>query len=182
MDQSDLTAELALITAKIALRFNIKFRTLSSLLKRSLICEAKQQYPNDANVQIAVRTGVDRRSVASHLEDEQCASVWHGKEMLVLRRLYEYCDQFKTSRIGKYSGGRSFREICAESANGSITPEAIGRELMRRGVLIDRGKYYEVVEPENSLKIQAEYTALNTFVKQLGQLVDELEPSDKSPR
>ena len=168
------TSQLAKLTAKIVLRFNIKYRNFLAHFKRELVKEARRQHPDYRNVQLAMRTGVDRRAVSEALKAEDDAPIWNGKDLLVLQRIQEFCTRNAVTMIPKNRGFESFKSICETSANGTLTAEAIATELMRIGAIKSHGRFYKVSDQESSARTQQDEIAMQRLIVGIGYILNEL--------
>ncbi|WP_395376585.1 hypothetical protein [Marinicella sp. W31] len=168
------TSQLAKLTAKIVLRFNIKYRNFLAHFKRELVKEAQRQHPEYRNVQLAMRTGVDRRAVAEALRTDEDAPIWNGKDLLVLQRVHDFCERYQINLIPKHQGIESFKHICEASANGTLTAEAIATELLRIGAITNYGRFYKVNIQESTLKLQDDEIARQKMIAGISELLREL--------
>ncbi len=94
-------------------------------------------------VELAARTGLDRRYVSKTLKDEALKKT-RSKVALVLQQMRHQCRQDKTDVIAKHGGKYSFKSICEQAASGGLTHYAIAKELIRQGHIIDCDRKYQV--------------------------------------
>ena len=168
------TSQLAKLTAKIVLRFNIKYRNFLAHFKRELVKEAQRQHPEYRNVQLAMRTGVDRRAVSQALQANNDAPIWNGKDLLVLQRVHDFCQRNQINLIPKNRGIESFKSICETSANGTLTAEAIATELLRTGAITHYGRFYKVNNQESTLQSRFNEIERQKLIAGISQLLKEL--------
>ncbi|MCF6289172.1 MAG: hypothetical protein L3J53_08070 [Proteobacteria bacterium] len=127
--------------ASFCLENNIKANEFITLFKNQLVTVLKQAEPDIANVQIAVRTGLDRRVVSA--ANNQATKL--SKDMLVLSYVRSYCIANKITRIKKRGPYHTFEYFCTLGANGTFTPNAIAQELLRLGHIEDKGSKYKII-------------------------------------
>jgi hypothetical protein len=96
-------------------------------------------------VELSARTGVDRRYIKLHLNDE-ISEAKPSKIKLILSQLKELSKNTNSTFINKYGKIASFESICNKVAPGSLTASSIAKELIRRGNIIEKEDGYEVIE------------------------------------
>ncbi|WP_395377663.1 hypothetical protein [Marinicella sp. W31] len=135
---------LAYLTAKISLKFGIVWREFVELYKKHLVIEAKKQYPKYSSVELSGRTGIDRRYIAQYLNEEEI-KLKPSKIQIVLQQIKTICERNGTNLIAKAGPFQTFESICNTTAHGTLTPNAIAKELLRLGNIKDHGNHYELV-------------------------------------
>lgn len=130
--------------ALFCLENNIKADKFNSLFRYQLVDILKKTDPEIPNVEIAVRTGIHRRSISTINK-----SVKQSKDMLVLSYLKLYCETYKTTHIKKKGLCNSFEYFCTLAANGTLTVNSISKELIRLGYLKDKGSRYQIIFDAN---------------------------------
>ncbi|MCF6319171.1 MAG: hypothetical protein L3J83_07835, partial [Proteobacteria bacterium] len=119
---------LAKAVAFFCLESNIKAEKFNVLFRYQLVDILKKTNPEMPNVDIAVRTGINRRYIGTIDK-----SVKQSKEMLILSYLKSYCEAHKTTHIKKKGPYNSFAYFCTLGANGTLTANSISKELLRLG-------------------------------------------------
>ena len=170
------TRQLAKYTAKILLHFNIKFKNFSNHLRKEYVIEAKRLHPQYSNVQLGIRTGIDRRDIGKYLKskNEDIPEI-HEKDQIVLLRLLEYCQIYKTDRIHKDRGTYSFKQICERTTSGSSTTEAIATELKRRGWIESYKKFYLITTDKINTLSAIEQDNLDLVLEYLEKICFQIE-------
>lgn len=137
--------------AKLLLKFNVSKHDYDHFLNEQLVLEAKRQNPDISQVEIAVRTGINRRYIPAYLKGEM-PKVKSSKLTLILFdikwTLEKYYDGGK--KLPKKGPFKTFESICEQWTSGSLTYSSILSELVRIGSLIDHGKKVELVEAKQS--------------------------------
>lgn len=140
--------------AKLLLKFNVSKHDYDHYLNEQMVLEAKRQNPKISQVEIAVRTGIDRRYIAAYLKGEM-PKVKSNKLFLILNDLKWTLDKYYDGgkKLPKRGPFKSFESICEEWSSGSLTYRSILSELVRIGSVIDHGKKVELVQVKiNQLK------------------------------
>lgn len=143
-------SRLAYVMAKITLRFNVLFSQFIELYKYHLVMLAQKEDSEYSIVELAARTGLDRRYVSKALKDEALKKT-RSKVTLVLQQLRHQCQQNKTTLVSKYGGKYSFKSLCEQVSPGGLTHHAIAKELLRQGHILDCGKKYQVLNMTDPL-------------------------------
>jgi len=138
--QDGVDEMLANAVACFCLENNIKADKFNSLFQHQLVDVLKKTEPKIPNVQIATRTGIDRRRISTINKPVKLS-----KDMLVLSYLKSYCKTYKTTHIKKKGFCNSFEYFCRLGANGTLTTNSISRELLRLGCLKDKGSRYQII-------------------------------------
>jgi len=160
---------LAYLTAKLSLKFGILWREFVELYKKHLVIEAKKQYPKYSSVELSGRTGIDRRYIAQYLNEEDI-KLKPSKIQIVLQQVKTYCERNGTNLIPKAGPFQTFESICNSAAHGTLTPNAIAKELLRLGNIKDRGEYYELV---NKIYISSSSTqGFSILCRHISRLTD----------
>jgi hypothetical protein len=133
--------------AKLLLKFNISRHDYNHSLNEQLVLEAQRQNPNATKVELAVRTGIDRRFITGYLSGEPPA-IKSNKLILILRDIEWALEEFYPGKrcIPKRGPFKTFESICEQWSSGTLTYKAILKELTRIGSVIDRGDNIELVE------------------------------------
>jgi len=137
-------SRLGYVLAKITLRFNLIVNELIELYKFHLVMLARKQYPEYSIVELSARIGLDRRYVSSTLRDEEIKKT-SSKVQLVLQQIRQTCVNNHSQMIVKHGGYNSFEGICKRVSSGALTYNAIAKELLRLGEIIDKDRKYQVV-------------------------------------
>ena len=137
-------SRLGYVLAKITLRFNIIVNELIELYKFHLVKLARKQYPEYSIVELSARIGLDRRYISSILRGEEIKKT-SSKVQRVLQQIRQTCVNNHCQMIVKHGGNNSFEAICKRVSSGSLTYNAIAKELLRIGEIIDEGRKYKVV-------------------------------------
>ncbi|VAW39117.1 hypothetical protein MNBD_GAMMA01-1241, partial [hydrothermal vent metagenome] len=132
------------LTVKIILKYDIPIQEFMEELKMAMVKEAKRQNPEYTMVQLACRTGIDRRYIGQYLASESFP-VKPPKAELVLEEVHRICVRNNSKYINKTGPFQTFESVCNTLASGCLTHNAVATELLRQGNIIDRGKQYELV-------------------------------------
>ncbi len=131
--------------AKLLLKFNISRHDYQHCLNEQLVLEAKRQNPKATKVELAVRTGIDRRFIAGYLSGEMPA-VKSNKLTLILTDIkWTLKKHYSGNRLPKKGPFQSFESICEQWSSGTLTYKAILKELVRVGSVIDHGDEVELI-------------------------------------
>lgn len=136
--------KLANITAKISLKYNIHYHEFFNLYKGALVKQTKANNPEFSNVEIACKTGIDRRQITQCLNSQE-ARIKTPKLKLILDEIKRLSIKNNSNIIKKHGPFQSFDSICKHLANGSLTPASIANELIRQGNIIDKGDTFELI-------------------------------------
>ena len=169
--KSKILAKLANLTAKISLKYDINFQEFFNLYKIALVKQAKKQRPKTSIVEIACRTGVDRRYIKQYLQSTEATSRT-PKTKLVLNELKDICLKNDNNIIKKHGHFQSFESICNKLAYGSLTPVSIAKELIRQGKIEDLGNKYKLLEWRYVPNEQEDEQQLNHLTTELDHLTD----------
>ena len=133
--------------AKLLLKFNISRHDYNHSLNEQLVLEAQRQNPNATKVELAVRTGIDRRFISAYLSGET-PLVKSNKLVLILNDIKRTIQKDYPGRkcIPKKGPFKTFESICVQWSSGTLTYKAILKELIRIGSIIDHGGLIELVE------------------------------------
>ena len=142
-------SRMAYVLAKITLKFNFIVHEFIELYKFHLVALARKQNPKYSIVELSARTGLDRRYVSNTLKNEELKKT-NPKLPMVLNQIRQLCIKNKTNLIVKYGKNNSFEQICAQFSSGALTNNAISKELIRQGELIDQDRKYKVVNLTNA--------------------------------
>ena len=168
--------KLAKYTARILLHFDIKFKTFTNHLRKEYVLAAKKLHPDYTNLQLGIRTGIDRRVVGEITKDPQAdLPKEHEKDYIVMQRLYDYCRTYKTNQLSKELGSQSFKQICAITTGAFASADAIAIELMRKGLIKDQGRYYQVIDVNQHQIQDAHQRVMQRFLNCIYSLLKVLE-------
>ena len=161
-------SRLGYVLAKITLRFNIIVNELIELYKFHLVKLARKQYPEYSIVELSARIGLDRRYISSILRGEEIKKT-SSKVQRVLQQIRQTCVNNHCQMIVKHGGNNSFEAICKRVSSGSLTYNAIAKELLRVGEIIDEGRKYKVanladISIEDSL---TDYYAIRRVINEI---------------
>jgi len=166
----------ASIVAKVILRFDLKPKQFYELLLRSMVIEGIKKYPKYNNSQLAGRIGIDRRYISEFSKtSEDFKPHAREKDIQVMNRLMTYFYKTKSNRIPKKNPFLSFESICTEVANGSLTPDSIATELLRRKFIVDGGSYYEINIERDFSQIESLEHAFNCFNEGTDRLLETID-------
>lgn len=126
--------------ATFCLENNVKADQFNSLFRYYLVDVLRKTKPDTSIIQIAVRTGIDRRLIGNIGKVTK-----QSKEMLILAYLKTYCEKENTVHIKKKGVYNSFDYFCKLGACGNLTTNAIADELLRLGYLENKGHKYKVI-------------------------------------
>jgi len=140
---TNILKKLACLIAKISLKYDINYTEFYSYYKKSLVKLAKKQNPDFSIVEIACRTGIDRRDIKEYLISEEIVSK-PPKLKLILDEIKRICLANKSKHIIKKGYFQSFESVCNQLASGSLTHNSIAKELLRKGHIVDKGNKYEL--------------------------------------
>ena len=158
--------------AKILLHFNIKFRHFTNHLRKEYILAAKELHPNYNNVQLGIRTGIDRRVVGEYVKDPQKEIPnEHEKDLIVMQRIYEYCEKNKNKKIPH----STFKQISTYTAGSVSSSDAIAIELIRRGWLKEEDNSYLLVNGVDLNSAESKQRVIRSFLSCTYSLVRLLE-------
>lgn len=138
-------SRLAYVMAKITLRFNVLFSQFIELYKYHLVTQAQKEDSEYSMVELAARTGLDRRYISRVLKDEELKKT-RSKIAMVKQQMRHQCEKNETEYIAKNGGKQSFKNICEQVAAGGLTSHAIAKELIRQGIMVDCGRTYHVIK------------------------------------
>lgn len=162
---------LASLTAKIALKYNIHHHEFYELFKRALVKQEKLSNKNSSIVEIACRTGIDRRYIKNYLHETKTISKI-PKLKLILNEIKNLCNKNNTKFIKKHGYFQSFESICNQLASGSLTHNAIAKEFIRKGNLLDRGDSYELILWSYLPSKNEDDHAINILTTEIERLTD----------
>ncbi len=163
----------ATVAAKITLRFGFLWREFMEFYKRNLVLEAKKQNPEYSTVEISGRTGIDRRLIAQYLKEDEVV-IKPSKVNLTLKMLKMVCQRTGTQKIRKFGPFQTFESVCNQTAYGTLTPNAIAKELMRQGNIKDCGEHYELADWKFKLDEKDDDENLRVLSVELDRLTDTL--------
>ncbi|MBL4661576.1 MAG: hypothetical protein JKY19_14550 [Alcanivoracaceae bacterium] len=137
--------------AKLILRFNISRHDYNHCLNEQLVLEAKKQNPKASKVELAVRTGIDRRFITGYLNGEMPA-VKSNKLTLILSDIKWTLNKYYPgqNKLPKKGPFKTFESICEQWSSGTLTYKAVLTELVRIGSVIDHGKQIELIVAKQS--------------------------------
>ena len=171
--KTKILTKLANLTAKISLKYDINFQEYFNLYKRALVRQAKKQKPDSTNVEIACRTGVDRRYINKYLESTD-SSIKTPKIKLILNELKRICVNNNTKYIKKQGYFQTFESVCNQLASGSLTYSSVAQELIRQGKIEDLGNKYKLLQwrfvPKKNDKDQ-QFKILTTEINRLSDTI-----------
>lgn len=170
--QSGLLKPLTLLSslsAKITLKFGFIWREFVESYKQNLVKEAKKQNPSYSTVELAGRTGIDRRYIAEYLKTDE-VKLKPTKVQLTLRQIKMQCERNNVESIKKSGPFQSFESICLQTAHGTLTPNSIAKELIRQGNIKDCGDHYKLV----NWSYTPDHKNLNASFRLLSQELDRL--------
>jgi DNA polymerase III alpha subunit len=145
--------------AKLILKFNISRHDYNHCLNEQLVLEAKKQNPKASKVELAVRTGIDRRFITGYLNGEM-PFVRSNKLVLILSDIKWTMNEYYPgkNKMPKNGPFKTFESICEQWSSGTLTYKSILQELIRIGCLIDHGDEIELLEARRDvLKENIEY-------------------------
>ncbi len=137
--------------AKLILKFNVNRHEYIQCLDEQLIHEAKRQDPKATKVQLAVRTGIDRRFIASYLKGSP-PTLKPNKLTLILSDIKWTLNKYYPpgcTRIPKSGPFRTFQSICEQWVSGTLTHNAVLNELVRIGSVVDHGNEVELIDSDH---------------------------------
>jgi len=152
--------------AKLILKFNISRHDYNHCLNEQLVLEAKKQNPKASKVELAVRTGIDRRFISSYLNGEM-PTVKSNKLSLILSDIKWTLNKYypARNRLPKKGPFKSFESICEQWSSGTLTYKAVLTELVRIGSVVDHGKDIELVVAKQSDIVKSlQYFDISTSV------------------
>lgn len=145
ISKQNITDCLASLVAKINLKYNIPIQEFFDSYKKQLINVGKKQNPDYSMVELSARTGIDRRYIKQHLNDE-ISKAKPSKIKSILIQLKELSKITNSTFVKKQGKSKSFESICNIVAPGSLTASSIAKELIRRGNIVEKQNGYEVIE------------------------------------
>ncbi len=152
--------------AKLLLKFNISKHEYTHCLNEQLVLEAKRQNPKASKVELSVRTGIDRRFIASYLKGE-VPMVKSNKLSLILSDMKWSLNNYYngSNKMTKKGPFKTFESICQQWSSGTLTYQSILKELVRVGSVIDHGDKVELVEAKHDkLKNDAQYFEVSSYL------------------
>lgn len=93
---------------------------------------------------------MDRRFVSDTLKNEELKRT-NSKVLLILKQMRQVCKKNNPNIIAKYGKVDSFGSICKQISSGSLTNNAVAKELLRLEKVIDLGRKFEVAHPNGEL-------------------------------
>ncbi len=145
IERTNILQKLANLTAKISLKYNIHHTEFYELFKRALVRQEKLSNKNLSIVQIACRTGIDRRYIKQYLSSDEFV-LKPPKLKLILDEIKRICLSNRSKYIKKRGYFQSLESVCNQLASGSLTYMSIAKELLRKGHIIDKGNKFELVQ------------------------------------
>lgn len=145
--------------AKLLLKFNISRHDYNHSLNEQLVLEAKKQNPSATMVELAVRTGIDRRFISAYLKGET-PLVKSNKLVLILSDIKWSLKKYYPGKrkLPKRGPFKSFESICEQWSSGTLTYKAILSELVRIDCVIDHGDEIELIDAKRDvLKENVQY-------------------------
>ena len=138
--------------AKLLLKFNISRHDYNYSLNEQLVLEAQRQNPNATKVELAVRTGIDRRFITGYLNGES-PIVKSNKLSLILNDIKWTLEKYYSGKklLPKKGPFKSFESICEQWSSGTLTYKAILKELIRIGCIVDHGQNIELIEAKRDI-------------------------------
>ncbi len=133
----EFTAQAA---AAYCLANDIKADHFNCLFRYYLVNFLKKAEPESSNLQIAIRTGMDRRLVGKVKKSPKPT-----KEQIILSYLKSYCKSKRTNLIKKKGLINSFEYFCKKGANGTMTSKVLAEELIRLGHIKDMGSRFRII-------------------------------------
>lgn len=133
----EFTAQAA---AAYCLANDVKADHFNCLFRYYLVDFLKKAQPDSSNLQIAIRTGMDRRLVGNVRKSHRPT-----KDQIILSYLKAYCQSKKTTFIKKKGLTNSFEYFCKKGANGTMTSKVLAEELIRLGHIKDMGSRFKVI-------------------------------------
>ena len=143
--KKNILAKLANIAAKICLKYNASLQEFTESYKSALVKLAKKQNPDYSIVELACRTGIDRRYINQYLNDVDLIAK-PSKIKLILEQIKLTCKRTQSKFIQKSGPFQTFESICIAMAPGSLTYNSIAKELIRQGNIIEKNDKYEIIE------------------------------------
>lgn len=136
--------------AKLLLKFNISRHDYQNCLNEQLVLEAKRQNPKATKVELAVRTGIDRRFITGYLNGEMPATKPNKLTLILTDIKWTLNKHYSGNKLPKKGPFQSFESICERWSSGTLTYKAILKELVRVGSVIDHGDDVELVVAKHS--------------------------------
>jgi hypothetical protein len=162
-------SKIAHMIAKITLRFNFLVFEFIELYKFHVVKLARKQNPTYSMVELAARTGLDRRYVSDTLKNEKLKTT-ATKPQLVLDEIRRICFKNQTKYIDKYGENDSFDSICQKISSSSLTSSSIAKELIRQNEIMsidDKIKVFNLVDTpaEKTLIYYHEHRSIIAAIK-----------------
>ena len=136
-------SKIAYMIAKITLRFNFLVFEFIELYKFHVVKLARKQNSKYSMVELAARTGLDRRYISDTLKNEKLKTT-PTKPQLVLDEIRKVCFKNHSRYIDKYGEDDSFDSICQKISSSSLTSSSIAKELIRQNEIINTGDKVKV--------------------------------------
>ncbi len=152
--------------ARLLLKFNISKHEYNHCLNEQLVLEAKRQNPKASKVELSVRTGIDRRYISGYLTGE-VPMTRTNKLTLILSDMKWTLNKFYTgsNKMQKKGSFRSFESICQQWSSGTLTYQAVLKELVRIGSVKDHGDKVELIEAKHDeLKNDIQYFEFSSYL------------------
>lgn len=127
-------AQCCLQTGKKAPYFQFEYQ-------KHLVLEAKKMYPDYSYVRLSIVTGLNRRTISEIIKGKSYLK-YSDKIDLLKNYLISYCHSHKTQRVLKKGECDSFEYFCTVVANGTLTSASMAEELLEKGEIINKGRYY----------------------------------------
>jgi hypothetical protein len=170
--------------ARILLIFNIPFNELFEAIRIELVKEAIKAEPKITNVQLSVKTGLDRRDVAKYKRSTEVITK-PSNLTLIMEKVSHYCERKEGNRIPIKGHIESFYGYAEKICNGAQTPNSLAQELISHGCIKEDGENFILLSKEiiykkdrkNFLNILA-----NTFNYFISTLTDNYTALDKGLR
>lgn len=159
--------------AKLLLKFNISRHDYQNCLNEQLVLEAKRQNPKATKVELAVRTGIDRRFITGYLNGEMPATKPNKLTLILTDIKWTLNKHYSGNKLPKKGPFQSFESICERWSSGTLTYKAILKELVRIGSVIDHGEEVELVATKHSecLKTQQHFELSTSIMNRYADTV-----------
>ena len=147
LEKNSYIRKIAKSVARILLVFNIPFNELFEAIRIELVKEVIKAEPKITNVQLSVRTGLDRRDVAKY-KKSAIVKIKPSNLSLIMEKVSHYCEKNKTNRIPIKGHLESFYVYAEKICNGAQTPNSLAKELINHGCIEEESDHFILVNKE----------------------------------
>jgi hypothetical protein len=133
--------------AKLLIAFNIPYKELFEAVRMELVKEISKQDPKITNVQLSVKTGMDRRDIARYKKSQQI-DLKPSNMTLVMDKVSHFCEKNNTNEIPIKGTMESFYSFAEQVCNGAQTPKSLAKELILHNCLKQQEDVYQVINKE----------------------------------